>query len=449
LKRIRECWSTSKTYRLLLVAAILYTLLRFAVQVYLFSDALATQSTAEGAQISSDLELAYMPAAQHFRAGEDLYLQGSLEVIEYHFNYAPSFALFFMPVLLLPLNSLVPLLVIVHLVVYALLYIVWARIFEKNNLTAVAVTWAKLLPLFLVFSVFWDDLAYMNIYLLTALFATFLIEAVLDERLGWAIFWLGVVIMPIKPHWGFALVIPLLLGRYKFFFKLLAGSITAYLAVAGITILAGGVEYGIRQYQEYFAFLARLSGDFPWRGPDQPFLGYNHSIVQIVLYYLGVSPANMQIATLVKLLLLLPLGWISLKYLRHPMNKAGREVPETALALAFAFYLGAFIWLDMVWELSLGLVVFAFLLASTQQRNTKIFLWLLFAPYALLDIWRLVSYIALGDSVLYEDSYVLTDPLIYVPWIMMILLAFYTLLLIRLNRLPLPILEEPKIPQAI
>jgi hypothetical protein len=73
----------------------------------------------------------------------------------------------------------------------------------------------------------------------------------------------------------------------------------------------------------------------------------------------------------------------------------------------------------------------------------------LFAPYALLDIWRLVSYMVLGDSVLYEDSYVLTDPLIYVPWIMMILLAFYTLLLIRLNRLPLPISEETKIPQAV
>ena len=76
MKRIGECWSASKTYRVLLVAAILYALLRLAVQVYLFSDALATQSTAEGAQISSDLELAYIPAAQHFRAGEDLYLQG-------------------------------------------------------------------------------------------------------------------------------------------------------------------------------------------------------------------------------------------------------------------------------------------------------------------------------------------------------------------------------------
>jgi hypothetical protein len=434
LKRIGECWSASKTYRILLVAAIVYALLRFAVQAYLFTDALMTQSTAEGAQISSDLELAYIPAAQHFRAGEDLYLKGSLDVIEYHFNYAPSFALFFMPVLLLPLNILVPFLVLVHIVTYVLLYIVWARIFEKNNLTAVAVMWAKLLPLFLVFTVFWDDLAYMNIYLLTALFASFFVEAVLEENLGWAIFWLGVVIMPIKPHWGFAAVVPLLLGRYKFFLKLLIGSILAYLVVAGITLLAGGVEYGIRQYQDYFAFLARLSRDFPWRGPDQPFLGYNHSIMQIVLYYLGVSRTNMQIATVVKVLLLLPLAWISFKFLRHPVGKPGHEVPTTALALAFAFYLGAFIWLDMVWELSLGLVVFSFLLAITEQKSIRTFLWIIFAPYALLDIWRLVSYIAWGDKILFQDSYVLTDPLIYVPWIMMVLVVFYILLLRRLNR---------------
>ena len=449
MNRIRECWSTSKTYRVLLIAAIVYAVLRLAIQVYLFSDALATQSTTQGTQISSDLQLAYIPAAEHFRAGEDLYIKGSLAVIEYHFNYAPSFALFFMPVLLLPLNILVPLLVLTHIAVYILFYLAWARIFEKNRLASVALIWAKLLPLFLVFTVFWDDLAYMNIYLLTALFATFFIEAVLDENLVWAIFWLGVVLLPIKPHWGFALAVPLLLGRYKFFFKLLAGSVAAYLVVAGITILAGGLDYGIRQYHDYFAFLARLARDFPWRGPDQPFLGYNHSIMQVVLYYFGASPANMQAATILKLILLLPLGWISIKFLRRPLNKKGNEVPELALALAFAFYLGAFIWLDMVWELSLGLVLFAFLLATTPQKNTKILLWILFAPYALLDIWRLGSYMALGESVLYQDSYVLTDPLIHVPWIMIVLLVFYVLLLQRLNRFPLPIAEETKIPQAI
>ena len=226
----------------------------------------------------------------------------------------------------------------------------------------------------------------------------------------------------------------MLLGRHKFFLQLLAGSVLAYLAVAGVTILAGGMEYGIQQYQDYFAFLGRLSRDFPWREPGEPFLGYNHSVMQIVLYYLGVSPFNMQVGTIVKLILLLPLAWIGFKFLRHPIGRPGHDVPETALALAFALYLGAFIWLDTVWELSLALVVFAYLITTIQSRNIRIFLWALFAPYALLDIWRLVSYIALGDSVLYEGAYVLTDPLIYVPWIMMILLVFYVLLLRQLNR---------------
>jgi hypothetical protein len=212
------------------------------------------------------------------------------------------------------------------------------------------------------------------------------------------------------------------------------GAIIAYVIVAGMTILAGGAEYGIRQYQDYVDFLSRLSRDFPWWGPDKPFLGYNHSVMQVVLYWLGVSPANMRLATILKVLLLLPLAWISLKFLQNPSQKAGSEVPETALALAFAFYLGAFIWLDMVWELSLGLVVFAYVLGTSEKKGTRTLLWALFAPYALLDIWRLVSYIALGDSVLYEGAYVLTDPLIYVPWIMIVLLVFYAVLLRKLNR---------------
>ena len=433
MNRIRECWSTSKTYRVVLIAAIVYVVLRLAIQIYLFSDALQPEAIAQGAQVSADLQLSYIPAAQHFKAGEDLYLKGSLEVLEHHFPYSPAFAFFFIPILLLPLNILVPLLVSLHIAAYVLLYIWWDRIFESNNLQSMSVVWAKMLPLFLVFSAFWDDLAYMNIYLIVALFATFLIDAILQEKLGWAIFWLGAVIMPIKPHWAFALALPLLLGRYKFFAKLLVGSILAYLAVAGITILAGGIDYGLRQYQEYFGFLARLSRDFPWRGSDQPFLGYNHSIKQIVLYYLGISPVNMWIATIVKLVLLVPLGLVGLKYLLRPVRKPGYEVPQFALAFTFALYLGAFIWLDMVWELSLGLVIFAFLLATTQQKAIRTILWLLFAPYALLDVWRLVTYIALGEDILFEGSYILTDPLIYVPWIMMVLLLFYGLLLQKLN----------------
>jgi hypothetical protein len=125
---------------------------------------------------------------------------------------------------------------------------------------------------------------------------------------------------------------------------------------------------------------------------------------------------------------------VSLKFLRYPGNKAGSELPEIALALVFAFYLGAFIWLDMVWELSLGVVIFAYLLATSEQKWIRTVLWALFGPYALLDIWRLVSYLVFGDSILYQGAYVLTDPLLYVPWIMIILLVFYAILLWKLNR---------------
>ncbi len=337
MNSIKECWSASKAYRVLLIAAIVYAVLRLAIQIYLFNDALQPAAIAQGEQVSADLQLSYIPAAQHFKAGQDIYLKGSLDILEYQFPYSPAFAFFFMPILLLPISILVPLLVILHIVAYVLFYIWWNRIFERSNF-------------------------------------------------------------------------------------------------AGITILAGGVGYGLQQYQDYFGFLARLSRDFPWWGPDKPFLGYNHSIMQIVLYYLGVSATNMRIATIIKLLFLIPLGLIALQFLRHPIDKPGLDVPKTALALTFALYLGAFIWLDMVWELSLGLVIFAYLLATIERKGTKTFLWILFAPYAVLDIWRLVSYIALGDSVLYEGSYVLTDPLIYVPWIMMILLVFYALLLQKLNK---------------
>ena len=433
MKRVRECWSESKTYRVLLVAAIVYATLRLAIQIFLFGDALQPTAVAEGVQISADLQQSYIASAQHFQAREDLYLKGSLEHVEAHYLYSPAFAFFFSPILLLPLYVLLPLMLIIHVAAYALLYIWWGRIFEQNNLTNISKQWALLLPVYLVYSVFWDDLAYMNTYIIIALFATFLIDAILKEKLGWAVFWLGAVILPIKPHWAFAMALPLLLGRSRFFFKLVIGALIAYLVVAGLTVMAGGIDYGIRQYQDYFGFLNRLTRDYPWWGPDKPFLGYNHSLMQTVLYYFGISEVNMRLATLIKLILLAPLALVGLRFLRHPGGKAGSEVPAIALALTFALYLGAFIWLDMLWELSLGLVIFAYLLATSEQKWTRILLWILFAPYALLDIWRLVSYIVFGDSILYEGSYVLTDPFLYVPWIMIILLAFYALLLQKLN----------------
>lgn len=432
MNSIRQCWAESKMYRALLVAAILYALLRFAVQVFLFADSITPQAIAEGTLVSADLQFSYIPAAEHFRDRADIYLKGSLEILETQFPYSPAFAFLYGPLLLLPIEILVGVMVVIHVAAYWLLYVWWAGIFRRNNLQMAERLWARMLPLFIIFTVFWDDLALLNIYLIVALFATFAIDAVLDEKLGWASFWLGAVILPIKPHWAFALGIPLLLGRYRFFFKLVGGTLLAYLAVVLATILGGGADYVLGQYRDYFEFLGRLSRDFPWWGPDKPFLGYNHSVMQTILYYFGVTPANKQLATIVKLLLLVPLGLVGLKYLKSPIRKSGREVPETALALGFALYLGAFIWLDMVWEISLGLVIFVFLLTVIEQKWERSLLWIIFLPYAALDIWRLISYLSFGDSILYNDVYVLTDPILYVPWILVLIIVFYSLLLKRL-----------------
>jgi hypothetical protein len=429
MNAIRENWSESKPYRVLLVLAILYALFRLAVLIYLFTDALRTAAITEGTLVSADLQQSYIPAAQHFNAREDIYLKGSLENLKLHFPYSPAFAFLYGPILLLPIQVLVPLMLVIHIVAYWLLYGWWDRIFRQNKLQKAEQLWAWALPMFLLFSVFWDDVGLLNIYLIVALFATFAVDAVLQEKLTWASFWLGAIILPAKPHWAFALAIPLFLGRYRFFFKLLLGTTVAYLAVMGLTIVGGGADYVIRQYQDYIGFLSRLSRDFPWWGPDKPFFGYNHSVKQIVVYYLGVTPENLQFATIVKLILLIPLGLVGLKFLRNPIGKAGKDAPETALALTFALYLGGFIWLDMVWEISLGLVIFVFLLSTIEQKTTKLLIWILFAPYALLDIWRLISYLSFGNDILYQGTYVLTDPFIYVPWIMVILLMFYGLLL--------------------
>jgi hypothetical protein len=338
----------------------------------------------------------------------------------------------FMPVLLLPLPVLIPLDALFHIAAYVLMYFWWGKIFKHLQLTRASQTLTNLLPLWIVFSAFWDDVAYLNIYIIMALVATLFIDAVIKEKLGWAVFWLGIIILPIKPQWAFAAVLPLLLGRQKFFFRLVVGTILAYLLIAGATILVGGVGYGLQQYSDYVAFLARLSRDFPWRGPDSPFLGYNHSIVQALVYFFGVSPTMMKIATLVKIILLLPLGYIAFRCITHPINKRGDEVPRLALDLGFALYLGAFLWLDMLWELSLGIAIFTYLIGTLENKKVTIFLWIIFLPYALVDIWRVLSYVIFGDAVLYEGSYVLTDPLTYLPWIMMVLLAFYVVIVGRL-----------------
>jgi hypothetical protein len=287
------------------------------------------------------------------------------------------------------------------------------------------------LPVWLLFTDFWSDLAYLNIYLIMTLIGTLFIESVIKENLGIAVLWLSLIIQ-IKPHWAFAAAVPLLLGRYRFFLKLVGLTVVVYLAVVALLISVAAPSYVIQQYVDYARFLGRLSRDFPWRGPDTPFLGYNHSVKQIFVYLLGISSKTMHLATAGKILLLLPLGWVCLQQLLLPVKRAGYAVPTLSLDLAFALYLGAFIWLDMIWEVSLGIAVFPYLIATTGRKELQALLWVIFLPYAAVDLLRTVSFSIWGTEVIAPGPYILTDPSLYIPMVMMVILVFYIVLLRRL-----------------
>ncbi len=438
---LRRCWSRSKVFRVVLVVAVVYAVLRLAVHgaylaMMLYPNAGIMGGTPEWTggegepMVPVDLQV-YLDAAQHFKQRQDLYLKGSLERLEDHYLYGPSFALAFIPFLWLSPVAVSIVHTLLHILAYGLLYVLWWRIFHCLGFERAGPIMIWTLPVWLVFSAFWGDLGYLNIYLIMALFGTFYIKAVLYERLGWSVLWLT-IILQIKPHWAFATAVPLLIGRYRFFFKLAALAFIAYLAITGIVFWVGGPNYAWQQYIDYVNFLQRLSRDFPWRGPDRAFLGYNHSIKQIIFYMLGVTPVTARLVTIVKALLLIPLAIVSLRYLLHPDGRPGYEVPQLGLDFAFVLYLGAFIWLDMVWEVSLGIAIFTYLLATLERRSARILVWVVFLPYALVDLWQFVSFAVFGMDVIAPGPYILTDPSIYIPMVMIVILTFYALLIKRL-----------------
>jgi len=427
MEHIRNAWSRSGWYRLGLILALAFLIVRIAGHLYyLFIVSPQEMGSFNGIFVPNDLK-DYLEAAQRFSLREDLYLSGQLDRVEFY-QYSPAYALLLTPLLSIHPTVIVILDTLLHIAAYAVMYFTWRRIFKRISLPRGEDMLAWTLPLWLVFEPFWSELSYLNIYILVALLATWLTEAVLREDLAGAVLW-TVVLLQVKPFWVFAVGVPLLLGNRKFFWKILAGAVLGYLAIAGITVLAAGPGYGLRQYAEYFRFLPEMSTNFPWRGPDLPFLGYNHSVMQVMVYLAGVSPGAMLAGKLIKLAILLPLVGLSMWHLFRPEQKEVSSLHK--LEMAFALYVGAFIFLDIIWEVSLGLAVFAYLLAVTENRAERVLACVLFIPYCLLDFWRFLSYIIWGEDSL-AGAYVLTDPSAYLPMILFVLLTFYAILLRRL-----------------
>jgi hypothetical protein len=418
-----QIWSRSKTFRIVLIIVSVYVILRLAVHFFYLT------------QFFPDDLRVYLEAANNLLLRQDLYPKGALTRAD-SFQYAPSFALAFVPFLWLPRGPVALIHTLLHLGAYVLLYVGWSRIFRRLSLDRANEMLVWTLPVWLVFSQFWGDLGFLNVYIFMALMATWLIDAILSEHLGWSLLWLS-IILQIKPMWAFAVVVPLLLGRYRFFFKLIALAAIVYVAIAGVVILATGAVYGWQQHVDYVQHLTSMQGgNFPWRTPDKGFLGYNHSITQVAVYWLGVTPLALHLALGIKVLLLAPLAWVSLRRLLQPIGRAGVDSPQWGLDLAFAFYLGTFIWLDVVWEVTLGIAVFTYLLATLDphQQVARILVWGVFSLYALVDFFQLIGVAILGMDAILPGALFVTDPSIYFPLVMIVILTFYALLVKRLWR---------------
>lgn len=416
---VKQCWDKYPLFRVILILTAVWALVRLAAQLFLLIDY----------QYPDDLRI-YLEAAQAFQARQGLYPSFPLKDMA-SYLYAPAFAVASVPFTWMSRYTAAVVDTLLHCVVYGWLYVSWDRIFSRYAFEKGREMLAWTLPMWLIFSLFWADQAYLNIYVFVGLLATLLFEAILTEKLGWAVFWLA-IILQIKPMWAFGAVMPLLLGRYKFFFKLIALSVLVYGLVVGLVVALSGV-YGWDQYQTYFYFISHATQNYPWRGPDSPFLGYDHSILQVVYYLMGVTPSAAWVATGIKLLLLLPLGVLVVRILARRYQQFGELF---SLELFFAVYTGVFIWMDVVWELSLGIVIFVYLLAVLEMRWEKVLVWIIFLLYAVTDIIQVLSYAILGDSVIVEDAYIITDPSIYIPTVMIVTVLFHFLLMRRLWSTP-------------
>jgi hypothetical protein len=407
---VTQHWKASRRFRIGLIAAVCYFLLRLALSYGWQMGWLSM----EDSTLHTDLQL-YWETGEKFRAHEDLYFapQEDFSV----FVYAPPFALLMSPLSYIPFSVLSTLYILLIIAAYAAIYWRWYGIFKRYGLESAAQQMIYLLPLWVVAQSIIYDINYLNVYTVMALLATLLIEAVLAENLSGALLCL-VVILPIKPQWAFALALPFLLRHWRFGFKLLIGSVLVYAAVMGFTLLVGGPPYVLEQYGDYIHTVRSIPETFFWNQWEDAYIGYVHSLMQVMLFFFGESSSTLAAVTVVKVLLWLPLLWAAWLMLRRRASPPpAAELVEWVLVL----YVGTFLLLDVMHEMTLGVVVYIVLLVTIQRRTIRRIMKWAILPCLLGDILSILTF-----------ALYLPDPMNVVPLVLIALLAAHTILVGRL-----------------
>ena len=397
----------------LIVITIVYAVFRVPLHLATLAGLIPTgEASWQGEDLWINLE-----AARRLEAREDLYHTGPMDRVEI-FHYSPLYAAACLPASKLPFAVAAIFHSLLTLASGVAFYLIWRRLFARWQMPRARAMLDALLPLWLIFGAFYGDLSFLNIYTILCLLTSLLIYAVVEERMPLAVA-LAWVILQTKPHWIFPLAIPLLVGRWRFALRLWAWTLFAYLSTAAAWALLAGWDYGLAQLRDYASFLLGMTDNFLWGGAE-PSLGYNHSLLQIAYHSFGISPTARAVVTVVKVILVLPLIVLGLRSIVRRWNAPVVD-RAAALEMAWLLYLAVFLWLDVIWEITLGVAVFTWLAAELPvRREYHIATWL-FVLYALQDVWMVAMYAAVGDRLM--EGYFWLDPATHVPVVMLALLG--------------------------
>ncbi len=411
---LRQQWMRSARFRALTIIAFVLMLISLASttlwNVGLFS--------VEGVPPANDLQI-YLEAGRRFGARQGLYISPRPDFGLY--AYSPAFAAAVSPLTLLPYNVVLLVDLLLHIIAYWILYWRWFLIFRYSGHVPLSRILIRFLPLWLVFTGILYEFTYLNIYIFMALLATLFIEAVLNKKTGLGILCLAVM-LPIKPQWAFTLGLPLLFKHWRFLFHLVLGGLLSYLVIFGLTAVLAG-RYALDQYLAYFRFLPTISSVFYWNTlANQGHIGYNNSLMQLVFFFSNQAPYGMVLSQILKALLIIPLALLGLDTMRRPHQESNSVI---MLEWSFALYLGAFLLLDVLTELTFGIVIYIFLLGTLQSRF-HLMVHLVFLPYALTSIWVITAGLLSLELPL---PMLLVDPSLFFPFILLALLGMYAIIL--------------------
>jgi hypothetical protein len=416
---LRQQWRNSSSFRVWTILAIAGLVINLTLTVLWQMEII----TFEDSPPANDLKI-YLEAGNRFLQRENLYIAPRADFGLY--AYSPAFA----PVLgfltQLPYKFVWVVDALLHIILYWAFYWRWFKIFREQNLNSAADALIQLFPLWIIFTGLLYEIAYMNIYIFMAFIATLLLEAMLYQQTGKASLWLA-ILLPIKPQWAFALGIPLLLGQWRFLMKVAGGALLAYFAILAAMLLITG-QYALQQYREYFQFLQSIPHTFVWNTINKDgHIGYNNSLLQLVNFLSNRAAYSVLLTNAIKFLISLPLIGI---YWRYRDDAPSEPTPAITLEWAFALYLLAFLWLDVVTELTFGIVIFTYLSGTLAEPGLKNLAKLIFLPYALTHIWITVTGIA---SFIVPLPNIIIDPSLFMPLILIAMFGLYGLVLWQLN----------------